>query len=141
MASSRAATQITWSSANSITLNSNSAQTSDALTFNAETWEADIQFSADNSGTPASGDYVDVWIAWTTGDVLGDTGDDYDTTEHAEFMCRLDTYGSNTPGEDPARKTIGIRTGAKGFKVIAQANQGASRSVTFRAMVSEHRAA
>ncbi len=141
MASSRTSTQITWASANSITLNTNSAQTSDAFLFNAETWEADVQVSADNTGTAASGDYVDVWIAYTTGDVLGDGGDDYDTTEHAEFACRLDTFGSNTPGEDPARKTVGIRTGAKGIKVIAQANQGATRSITFRAMICEHKAA
>lgn len=141
MASSRVSTQITWSAANSITLNSNSAQTSDAFTYNAETWEAALQLSADNSGTPASGDTVDVWIAYTAGDVLGDGGDDYDTTEHAQKIATLDTYSSNTPGEDPARKTVPIDTAGKGFKVIATANQGASRSVTFRAMVVEHRGA
>ncbi len=139
MASSRNETQITWSSASSVSLNSNSAFTSDAFTYNAEDWAAELQVRADNSGTPASGDTVDVYIAYTAGDILGDTGSDYDTTEHAEFLCRLDTYATNTPGEDPACKTVPIRTGALGFKIIAQANQGATRAVTFRARVVTHR--
>jgi hypothetical protein len=139
MASSRNETQITWSSASSVSLNSNSAFTSDAFTYNAEDWAAELQVHADNSGTPASGDTVDVYIAYTAGDILGDTGSDYDTTEHAEFLCRLDTYATNTPGEDPAGKTVPIRTGALGFKIIAQANQGATRAVTFRARVVTHR--
>lgn len=140
MASSRVQTQVTWSSANSITLNSSSAQTSDAFAWNAEDWDADLMVSADNSGTPASGDYVDVWIAYTCGDVLGDSGDDYDTTEHATYLGRLDTYGTNTPGEDPARKTfVGISTANKGFKIIAQGPQAGSRNVVIRAMVSTHR--
>jgi len=139
MASSRVATAILWSSSASVSLNSTSAVASDAFTFNAEDWEADLQVSADNSGTPASGDYVDVWVAYTSGDLLGDTGDDFDTTEHAEYLGRVDTVAANTPGEDPARRTFPLRTGSKGFKVISKANQGATRAVTFRAMVSTHR--
>jgi len=139
MASSRNSTAITWSSSASVSLNSTSAFTSDAFAYNVEDWEAELQVSADNSGTPASGDYVDVWAAYTAGDVLGDSSDDYDTTEHATYLGRLDTYSTNTPGEDPARATWPLRTANKGFKVIAKANQGGTRAVTFRAMVSTHR--
>lgn len=139
MASSRNSTQITWAAAASISLNTNTAQTSDAFSYHIEDWEAELQVSADNSGTPASGDYVDVWVAYSTGDVLGDTGDDYDTEEHAQFVCRLNTYGADTPGEDPARKTVPIATGNKGFRLIAKANQGATRAITFRAMAITHR--
>lgn len=141
MASSRVETQIQWSAADSVSLNSTSAFTSDAFTFNAEDYGAELAISADNSGTPASGDYVDVYIAYTCGDVLGDTGSDYTTIEHAEPVARLDTYGANTPGEDPARTTVPIRKNALGFKVIAQANQGGTRAVTFRARATTHRVA
>lgn len=139
MASSRVSTAITWSSSASVSLNSTSAFTSDAFAFNAEDWEADLQVSVDNSGTPATGDYVDIWIAYTSGDILGDTADDYDTTEHAEYLGRLDTVTANTPGEDPARRTFPVRTSSKGFKVVSKANQGGTRAITFRAMVSTHR--
>ena len=90
--------------------------------------------SADNAGTPTSGDVVDVYVAWSNGDVLGDSGDDFDTTEHAEWLYKLDTYAFNTPGENPARKTVPLRVrGKKAFKIIAIAAQGASRAITFRA--------
>lgn len=134
MAGSINETQVQWSAADSISLNSNSAFTSDAVTINAEDDSGSVQVSAANSGTPASGDVIDVFVAWSNGDVLGDSGDDFDTTEHAEWLCRLDTYATNTPGEDPARKTVPLRVrGKKAFKIIAQAAQGATRTVTFRA--------
>jgi len=139
MASSRVSTAITWSASASVSLNSTSAFTSDAFVFNAEDWEADLQVSVDNSGTPAAGDYVDIWIAYTSGDILGDTADDYDTPEHAEYLGRLDTVTANTPGEDPARCTFPVRTACKGFKVVARANQGGTRAITLRGMVSAHR--
>jgi hypothetical protein len=140
MASSINEQQVLWSSASSISLNSASRFDSDAISLNIEDWDAALQVSADNSGTPASGDTVDVYVKWTTGDVLGDSSDDYDTDEHAEFVCRLDTFSTNTPGEDPARKTVTIDvSGKKGFKVSAVAAQGASRAITFRARLVTHR--
>lgn len=139
MASSKNATAITWSSAAFITLNSASQQASDALTFNAEDWEGELQVWADNQGTPAAGDVVNVRIAYTVGDVLGDTGDDYVTNEHAEFQFQLDTYSTDTPGEDPASRSCPVRTGAKGFKVVVDAPQGASRNIKVYAMVNTHR--
>lgn len=139
MPSSRNESQITWSAASSITLNSSSRQDSDAVSFNVEDWEAAIQVSADNQGTPASGDHVDVYVKWTTGDVLGDSGDDYDTDEHAEYLGRLNTYSTNTPGEDPARRTWQIPTSAKGFKLSVEAPNAGSRNVVLRARLIAHR--
>lgn len=140
MASSRVSTALTWSSTASVSLNSTSIFTSDAFSFNAEDWHADLQVSCDNSGTPASGDYVDLWIAWTSGDLLGDSNDDYDTNEYAEPLGRLDTVAANTPGEDPVRRTFHLpSTASKGFKLLAKANQGGTRAITLRAMVSTHR--
>ena len=140
MASTINETGITWSSAASISLNSNSVVDADAVTLNIEDWDGSLQVSADNSGTPASGDVVDVYVKWSNGDVLGDSGDDFDTSEHAEWLCRLDTYATSTPGEDPARKTVPLAvSGKKAFKLSVVAAQGASRAITFRARLVTHR--
>jgi hypothetical protein len=72
--------------------------------------------------------------------VLGDSGDDFDTDEHAEFVCLLDTYPTNTPGEDPARKTVDIDvSGKKALKVSVVAAQGATRAITVAARLVTHR--
>lgn len=139
MASSRVSTAIVWSTNASITMNTTAAFTSDAFTYNAEDWDASIQVNADNQGTPSSGDYVDLWIAYTSGDVLGDTGSDYDTTEHAVQIGRLNTYGTDTPGEDPARGTYKLDTAPLGFKLISQCPTANTRNVILRAMVVTHR--
>lgn len=138
MASSRVETQITWSSADSLSVSSGSTSTSDAFTFHAEDWDAELALSADNDGTPTSGDTVDFWIAYTAGDILGDSGSDYSTTEHAEFVARLDTVAANTPGEDPARCSVPLRTAALGLKVVVK-NNSAGRAITVSARVVTHR--
>lgn len=138
MASSRSETQITWATAASLSIAASSNGTSDAFMFNAEDWGADLQIDINNDGTPAAGDTVDVYVLWTAGDVLGDTGSDYDTVEHAEFLCRLDTVAANTPGEDPARKTVPIRVNALGFKLYA-VNNSSARAQTIRARIVTHR--
>lgn len=140
MASSVQETGVTWSSAASVTVSSATVVWSDAITLNVEDWDGSLQVNADNSGTPGSGDVCDVFVAWTNGDVLGDSGDDFDTTEHAEFVGRLDTYSSNTPGEDPARRTWALQvSGKKGLKVGASCPQAASRSIVVRARLVTHR--
>lgn len=140
MASSINEAQITWSSASSVTLNSNSRVDADAVTLNVEDWDGSVQLSADNNSSASSGDVVDVYVKWSNGDVLGDSGDDFDTDEHAEFLCRLDTYATNTPGEDPVRKTVPLWvSGKKAFKLSVVAAQGATRAITVRARLVTHR--
>lgn len=141
MALSLVETQITWSSAASVTVSAATAVTSDAFAIDATTIAASIQISADNAGTPASGDTVTAQIAYTTGDLLGDTGDDYDTTEHASPLMVLDTYAGNAPGEDPAVKTSPIGIAAKGGKLIVTCPQAATRNITIRARLIEKRSA
>lgn len=141
MALSLIETQITWGSAASVTVSSAAPVISDAFPVNAAAIAAAIQISADNAGTPATGDTVTAQIAYTTGDLLGDTGDDYDTTEHAAPLMVLDTYGSNTPGEDPAVKTAPIGIAAKGGKLIITCPQAATRNITIRARLIEKRSA
>lgn len=139
MASSRVDTQITWSAASSVTVSSATVVWSDAYTYNVEDWEAELQVNADNSGTPASGDVCDVYIAYSTGDILGGGGDDFTSVEHSQFLFRLDTFSTNTPGEDPANRSLNIRTSAKAFKVGVSCPQAATRNIVVRAMVHVHR--
>lgn len=140
MASTVTETGITWSAAASVTVSSATVVWSDAVTLNVEDWDGSVQVNADNAGTPASGDTCDVYVAWSTGDVLGDSGDDFDTTEHAEFVGRLDTYATNTPGEDPARRTWGLDvSGKKALKIGVSCPQAATRNIVVRARLVTHR--
>lgn len=140
MASSKNQQQVTWSAASSVTLNSASRIDSDEIVFNVEDLSASIQIHADNAGTPGSGDVVRVYAKWSTGDVLGDTGNDYSSNEHAELIAVLDTYGANTPGEDPANKVISVPVESiVGMRLSVEAPQGATRSIVVRARVVTYR--
>lgn len=142
MAITKQTTQVTWSAASSVTISSETEVTSDVFTLDDTCIGFSIQLSADNAGTPASGDTAVCRLRWTTGDILGDTGDDYDTSEHAEYLATLDTFATNTPGEDPARCTIdrGIG-GATKFKLAVTCANAATRNIVFRARVVETLAA
>lgn len=141
MAITRTQTQVTWSSASTKSVTSATEVVSDAITLDDSCVLLSIQLSADNAGTPASGDTA-VWrIQWSNGDVLADTGDDYDTSEHAQYLATLDTYGTNTPGEDPARRTVEITPVAKKFKLAVTCANAATRNVTVAARIDEQRSA
>lgn len=135
--------QILWSSASSITISSATEVVSDLWTLDQTCIGASLSVSVDNSGTPSSGDTAIIRLQWTNGDILGDTGNDYDTSEHAPYFTTLDTYGTNTPGEDPARTTLPIEIpkGSIGFKVAVTCANAATRNMVFRARVGEQRAA
>lgn len=140
MASSINEVQITWAAAASKTVSTATINWSDAVTLNIEDWEASIQVNADNAGTPASGDTADVYVGWTNGDVLGDSGNDHDSDEHSEFVGRLDTYGANTPGEDPARRTWTIAVSGKtALRIGVVCAQAATRNMVVRARLNTHR--
>lgn len=139
MASSRNETGITWSSAAYIDITSGSNATSDAFTFNVEDWDAALTLHADNQGTPASGDTVDVYIEWSSGNVDGSAGDDYDTPKGAQWVARLNTYSTDSDGEDPQQKTVALKViAAKAFKVYGKNNSG-GRTIRLRAEISTHR--
>lgn len=142
MALTRNETQVQWSAADSITLSAATISWSDAITFNATDVAGGLMVSADNAGTAASGDTMEVWIAYTAGDVLGDTGDDYATDEHATYCGVLDTFATNTPGEDPARRAIPIDVVSfKGCKIGVKAAQAATRNIVARVRLHTQRAA
>lgn len=128
---------VTWSASSTKSLTSNTTrEASDAVSINADAVQASLQVKIDNSGTPASGDTVDLWISWSPDASV------YDTEEHAQFLGRLDTYATNDPGEDPAQRTYTLDvSGKQSFKLLARGNQAASRNVTLSAIYNEHRMA
>jgi hypothetical protein len=132
MAISRNEVQITWPTAsNSTTITSGSNATSEPKTFSATAIRAGLTVKADNSGTPASGDTVDVWIIYTDGDPDGASTDEYGTTGHARFLGQLDTNV-----EDKALLTFDISAAHKGFKLYAENNAG-SNSIVVSATMTE----
>lgn len=141
MAITRAQSQVLWSGASTKLANTAAEFVSDTITLDDSTVALSVQLSANNQGTPASGDTA-VWrIQWSNGDVLADSGDDYDTSEHAQFLAQLDTYVTNTPGENPARMTVSVTPVAKKFRLSCNCAQANTRSVIISARVDEQRAA
>ena len=135
MALTRGSASIVWGGTASKTLNSSARVDSDAYTFDATDVQASISIHADNQGTPASGDVVNCYLKWAS------DGSNYDTDEHAEFLFTLDTYGSDTPGEDPAQRTVTISTAGKSFKLSTDAPNAGTRNVVLTAQVGYQRSA
>ena len=141
MAITRAQSQVLWSGASTKLANTAAEFVSDTITLDDTTVALSVQLSANNQGTPASGDTA-IWrIQWSNGDVLADSGDDYDTSEHAQFLAQLDTYVTNTPGENPARMTVSVTPVSKKFKLACTCANAATRNVTIAARIDEQRAA
>ena len=93
--------------------------------------QTQVQWSAADSVSLSTNSVVDSDAVSVNAE--DDSGSVQISSEHAEWLCRLDTYATNTPGEDPARKTVPLRVrGKKAFKIAAVAAQGASRAVTLR---------
>lgn len=141
MANSKVETQVVWSTASSVTVSSSTVVWSDAFAFNADDMEAELQVSVDNAGTPASGDVCTVYVAYSTGDILGDSSNDFDTVEHSEFAMQLDTYATNTPGEDPARRSAPLRVAPTACKIGVSCPNAATRNMVVRARISTARSA
>lgn len=145
MALSRNYTTVTSSSNAAISVAyNNTVVASDAITWDSTDVAASLQVQVTNgNGTPVTGDNLEVYAAYTNGDVAGDTGDDFDTTEHATFIGVLDTYPTDTPGENPARKTLAVSVMNKGVKFLFKniGTGSASSTMTVRAILCTQRAA
>lgn len=139
MAGTRTQTQVQWSAADFLVVSSATEVVSDEFTIDDTTVAMSIQLSADNAGTPASGDTAVFRVRWSNGDILGDTGNDYDTAEHSQYLYTLDTYATNTPGEDPAVRTIPLEPIGKYCKITCTCANAGARNITIRALISEQR--
>jgi hypothetical protein len=140
MASTKNETQVQFSSTNEITINNTSWNLSDPVALNVEDWDAELLMWADNQGTPASGDTVEVRVLYTNGSVDGSAGDDYVNQDNGEYMALLDTY-NNDDGNGVVLSSVPLRTCPDGFKLAVKAAQGSTRNIKFRALLQTHRGA
>ena len=140
MALSDVQTQVTWSSASTLSVTSATEVVSDAMTVDASCINLSFTLYA-TVGTSGAGDTATFRIRWSTGDVKNDSGDDYDTAEHATFITRLDCYTSNTPGENPAQITVVVPRGASKYKIACSCPNAATHNMTIAARMNEQRAA
>ena len=130
------ARQVLWAGGVTVSVAAGGAATSDAITPGQDAVGAILQVKADNTGTPAAGDTLDVYLLMTAGDPDADpdTADEYDTINHGLFLMRLDTSA-----DDPALKSVEIPTAMKAYQVRV-VNNGAS-AMTVSAQVYEQNAA
>lgn len=126
---------VQWSATGSVTMSNNTTiYASDAVPINANAVAGAIQVTADNAGTPATGDVAELWIAWSV------DGTTFDTEEHGQPLRTLDTVAANFPGEDPARATYPLHVmGKQAFKLLSRGPQSASRNIVISAAYNETR--
>ncbi len=124
--------QIEWDSGNdSKSVGAGSTATSDTFSFSATAIDAMITLKADNGGTPASGDTIELYLLATCGDPDGASTDEFPTdSDEGTFLGVLDTYA-----HDPAIKTVRCPI-AKAGKLHAKSN-AASNALTVSACINE----
>jgi hypothetical protein len=132
MAATHNQSQVFWSAAATQSINAGANATSDAVTFNTADVDGMISVKADNNGTPAAGDTVDVYILYSNGDpdADADSADEWDTVNEPIWLCNL-----NTLLADPQIKTVPISVAAKSFKLYAVNNSG-GRAITVSAQMT-----
>ena len=132
---SRNETKVLFSSANSVSISAAGSNVSDAVSLDTTCVDAAITVKADNAGTPAAGDTVDVYVLLSAGDPDGAAvADEFASADgvHSQFLCQLDTNTSN-----PAIITAPYQAVPQAGKLYA-VNNGAS-PVTFSAVIEELR--
>jgi hypothetical protein len=124
--------QVQWSSSDSVSVSAGSNQTSDAITLSTACYDAMITMKADNAGTPASGDTVEIYALQSCGDPDGASATEYPADEDdGVLLAVLDTYAN-----DPMIKTVGLPGGAPFIKIFAKSN-ASSNSITVSACINE----
>lgn len=141
MALTRTQTQITWSAEDGVIVSDANEVVSDEFTVDDTTVMLSLQLIAFTIASPVAGDTAVFRIQWSVGDSTGAVGNDYDTSEHAQYLATLDTYAANTPGENPARRTVEIMPVGKYFKIAVTCANAAARNVSIRARADEQRSA
>lgn len=133
MALTRQEVQVKWSTANSISVSSGSTATSDEVAIDATSIERELYVKADNGGTPASGDTVEIRILVNAGDpdADADSADEFGTPENAVVVAVLDTNAEDPVVYGPIRIPFG-----QSYKVHAT-NNSAGRSITVSAQMNE----
>lgn len=133
MALSRGELQVLWSTAATLSVTNGTTSTSDAMTLTTAGFNGHLQLQANNDGTPASGDTIDFFIAYTVGDPGGSGADVFDSTLHAKYLGTANTFA-----EDPAIFSVPLPVAAKAFKILAK-NNATANEITVSAAVYETR--
>lgn len=135
MAVSKSLTQVLWGAAVTVNVTAGNAQTSDVVALDATSFNAMVQLKA-TTGSPASGDKVDFYIEYTTGDpdANPDSADEYDTQAQGTWLAQLDCQANN-----PALTTVPINPSAKGYKIYAKSS-AATNTITVSAQMYESKA-
>ena len=140
MGVSKEETQVTWNTNASVTVTNATMVWSDAITFDAGDLVGGLTVSADTAGTPSAGDLTEVWVAYSTGDVLGNGDDDFSTPEHSFYMGPINNVAAETPGEDPGILPVPIDVASfKACKLGVKCPQAATHNVTVRARLHTRR--
>lgn len=131
MAVTKAASQVLWSAAATTSIASGGNATSDALSFDATSFNALLSLKA-----AASAGQIDFYINYSTGDtdVNPDVADEWDTQKQGAWLASLDCGANN-----PAQTTVPINPSAKSFKLYA-VNSASGVSVTVSAQLYESKA-
>ena len=127
MAITKTERQIKFATANTKSISAGGNDTSDAITGVADEILITQTIKADNAGTPASGDTVDVYVMKTAGDPDADpdSADEYPDVNHLDHLCTLDTNAT-----DPAITTKQFSVaGCTAWKLYFESN-AATNSIT-----------
>jgi len=124
--------QVVWSTASSVSVSAGGNQTSDAITLSTACYDAMITMKADNEGTPASGDTVEIYALQSCGDPDGASSAEYPSdADDGVLLAVLDTYAN-----DPMVKTVSLPVGAPYLKLYAKSN-ASSNAITVSACINE----
>lgn len=91
MAITRTETQVTFAAANSKSVAAGGDDLSDIVTLADNAIAAAITLKADNSGTPATGDWIDFFWCASAGDPDADADSADEYASAGEWLARVDT--------------------------------------------------
>lgn len=135
MAITRAETQVTWSTNDSVSVTAGGNQTSDVVTLDPTCVQAAITLKADNSTSPASDDIIYCWWQASAGDPDGAGSNEYPT--QGQFLAALDTSDA-----DPSIITVPLPVVPQDGRLYAEgATAGTTNAVTVSATIEEMRSA
>lgn len=123
--------QVQWSAADSLSVTAAATSTSDAFTFATGALEAMVTLKTDNSGTAASGDVVEFYLAASCGDPDGASTAEYPA--HVDHMIPLGTI--DTYKQDPDCLTVNLPVGVTG-KIVAK-NKASSNAIVVSACINQ----
>lgn len=137
MAITIAEIQLEWATStasNEASVGSGGAVTGDEFNPNATAFQLTGVFKADNEGTATDGDTMDVFLLGSVGDPDGSGGDEFTSTDEAQFLVRLDVSAT---GKNPAISApIRVDPNIKGGKVYV-VNNSVGRAITFSGALQE----